>query len=95
MPACSASMTASAPADGFLSNNFLCEKGSEQCDSSKYLVPWHGTNVQGDKAVSSEFGNIPDDRPRGCVSTCGSIDEDSADRGDKPARENNRCRAPF
>jgi hypothetical protein len=82
MPACSASMTASAPADFFVSKNFLYEKGIEQCDSSKYLAPWRVTNAQADKAVFSEFGNIPDDHPRGCVSTCVGIGAVSVDQGD-------------
>jgi hypothetical protein len=80
MPACSASMTASAPADFFVSKNFLYKKGIEQCDSSKYLAPWRDTNDRGDEAVFSEFGNIPDDHPRGRVSTCGRIGAGSAGR---------------
>jgi hypothetical protein len=83
MPECSASMTASAPADiFFLSKNFLYENGIEQCDSSKYLAPWRDTNARADKAVFSEFGNIPDDHPRGCVSTYDRIGAGSVGHDD-------------
>ena len=76
----------------FLSKTFLYEKGIEQCDSSKYLAPWRDTNDQVDKAVTSEFENIPADRPRGCVSTCGSIGVGNAGRDNVSSDENNRCR---
>ena len=66
-----------------VSKNSLYEKGIEQCDSSKYLALWRDTNAQADKAVFNEFGNIPDDRPRGCVSTCGGIGVGSVGRGDR------------
>jgi len=68
-----------------MSKNFLYKKGIEQCDSSKYSAPWRDTNDRGDKAIFNEFGNIPDDRPRGCVSTYGRIGAGSVGRGDKPS----------
>jgi hypothetical protein len=74
----------------FLSKNFLHKKGIEQCESSKYSVPWRDMNAQADKTVFSEFGNIPDDHPRGRVSTCGIIDAGSVGLGDAPSSENNR-----
>jgi hypothetical protein len=76
---------------GFFSEHSLYEKGIEQCDSSKYLAPWRDTNDQVDKAVLSEFGNIPGDHPREIAPTCGSIDAASVGRDDELQCANNRC----
>jgi hypothetical protein len=72
------------PGGLFVSKNVLYEKGIEQCDFSKYLAPWRVMNARADKAVFSEFGSIPDDHPRGRVSTCVGIGEGSVDQGDWP-----------
>ena len=79
MPACSASMTASAPADSF-SKKFLYAKGIKQCDSFKYLAPWPDMNARGDEVVVNKSENILDDRPRGRVLMYDSIGAGSVGR---------------
>ena len=81
-----------APRWALLSENFLYEKGIEQCDSFKYLAPWRGTNARGGKVIVNEFGNIPDDHPREHVFACDSIDASNVGRGDVSSSKNNRCR---